>query len=162
KEAVRLIRSKKSDRPLFLYLPFQAVHAPLEVPDSYLSQFTTLRGERRTYAGMVAAMDEAIGQVLAALDDQLLRENTLIVFSSDKGGYSPGKVTNNGPLRAGKGTIYEGGIRVCACVNWPGQIPAGKTVDEPVHAVDWYPTLVKLAGGSLEQKLPLDGRDIWP
>ena len=162
KEAVRLIRNKQPDKPLFLYLPFQAVHAPLEVPDSYLSPFSNLHGERRTYAGMAVAMDEAIDQVLAALDEQHLRENTLIVFSSDNGGYSPRTVTSNGPLRAGKGTIYEGGVRVCACVNWAGHIPAGKTIDEPLHVVDWYPTLVKLAGGSLEQKLPLDGRDIWP
>ena len=162
KEAVRLIHEKKPNKPLFLYLPFQAVHAPLEVPDSYTLPFTKLRGERRTYAGMVAAMDEAIGQILTALDEQHLRENTLIIFSSDNGGYSPHKVTDNGPLRAGKGTIYEGGVRVCACVNWPGHIPVGKTIAEPLHAVDWYPTLVKLAGGSLQQKLPLDGLDIWP
>ena len=95
-------------------------------------------------------------------DEKGIRDNTLIIFSSDNGGPSPGKVTSNGPLRAGKGTIYEGGVRVCACVNWPGHIPAGKTVDEPLHAVDWYPTLVKLAGASPEQKLPLDGLDIWP
>jgi arylsulfatase A-like enzyme len=62
----------------------------------------------------------------------------------------------------GKGTIYEGGIRVCAFASWPGKIPAGKTVSEPLQGVDWYPTLLKLAGGKLEQTLPLDGRDIWP
>ena len=111
---------------------------------------------------MVSAMDEAVGQVVAALKEKGLLENTLIIFSSDNGGPSPGKVTSNGPLRAGKGTIYEGGIRVCAFASWPGHIPAGKTVNEPLQGVDWYPTLLKLAGGSLEQKLPLDGRDIWP
>ena len=68
----------------------------------------------------------------------------------------------NTPLRAGKGTIYEGGIRVCAFATWPGHIPAGTTVKEPIHAVDWYPTLVKLAGAPKEQKLPLDGLDIMP
>ena len=111
---------------------------------------------------MVAAMDEGIGQVLATIDRQGIRDNTLIIFSSDNGGFDPGKVTDNGPLRAGKTTIYEGGVRVCACVNWPGHIPAGKRVGEPLDAVDWYPTLVKLAGGKLDQKLPLDGLDIWP
>lgn len=162
KEACRLIREKKPDKPLFLYIPFNAVHNPLQVPESYVKPFEKLSGARKTYAGMVAAMDEAIGQVIAALEEQKIRENTLIIFSSDNGGPSPGKVTDNGPLRAGKGTIYEGGIRVCACVNWPGHIPAGKTVDEPLHGIDWYPTLIRLAGGSLEQKLPLDGKDIWP
>ena len=68
----------------------------------------------------------------------------------------------NTPLRAGKGTVYEGGIRVCAFVNWPGRIKAGITVNEPMHVVDWYPTLVKLAGAPVEQKLQPDGLDIWP
>ena len=74
----------------------------------------------------------------------------------------PGVVTSNGPLRAGKGTLYEGGVRVAACAAWEGHIKPGTVVNEPLHMVDWYPTLVKLAGGSLEQKLPLDGRDAWP
>jgi arylsulfatase A-like enzyme len=110
---------------------------------------------------MCSAMDEAVGQIIAALEEKGLKQNTLIVFSSDNGGPSPGRVTTNGPLRAGKGTIYEGGVRVCAFASWPGRIPAG-VIHEPIHAVDWYPTLVKLAGGTLEQKLPLDGLDIWP
>lgn len=162
KEACRIIREKSPDKPLFLYLPFNAVHAPHQVPESYCEPYTDLKGIRRTYAGMLSAMDEGIGQVLAALDENGIRDNTLIIFSSDNGGPEPGKVTDNGALRAGKGTIYEGGIRVCSFVNWPGHIPAGKTIDEPLHAVDWYPTLVKLTGASTEQKLPLDGLDIWP
>jgi len=128
----------------------------------YCEPYANLNGVRRTYAGMLSAMDEAIGQVLAALDEKGIRDNTLIIFSSDNGGPEPGRVTSNGPLRAGKGTIYEGGVRVCACVNWPGHIPAGKTIDEPLHAVDWYPTLVNLTGATADQKLPLDGLDIWP
>ncbi len=162
KEACRIIREKNPDKPLYLYLPFNAVHGPLQVPDSYLEPYRNLHDKRRIYAGMVAAMDEAIGQVLATLDEKKIRDNTLIIFSSDNGGPAPGIVTSNGPLRAGKGTIYEGGIRVCSCVNWPGHIPAGTVINEPLHAVDWFPTLVKLAGGSLDQPLPLDGRDIWP
>ena len=162
KEACRIIRETPADKPLFLYLPFNAVHSPFQVPDDYLKPYGKLTGVRRTYAGMLSAMDEAIGQVVAALQETGRIENTLIAFSSDNGGPGPGKVTDNGPLRAGKGTIYEGGMRVCAFAHWPGRIPGGKVIDEPLHAVDWYPTLVKLAGGSLEQKLPLDGRDIWP
>jgi arylsulfatase A-like enzyme len=113
-------------------------------------------------AGMLSAVDEAIGQITTALEEKGLLNNTLIIFSSDNGGPSPGKVTMNTPLRAGKGTIYEGGVRVCAFATWPGHIPAGTTVKEPIHAVDWYPTLVKLAGAPKEQKLPLDGLDIMP
>ena len=107
-------------------------------------------------------MDEAIGQVVAALEETGLRENTLIVFNSDNGGPSPGKITDNGPFRAGKGTLYEGGIRVCAFASWPGHIPPGQTIREPIHIVDWYPTLLKLAAAPMEQSLAVDGRDIWP
>ena len=162
KEACRLIREHNSSKPLFLYLPFNAVHAPLQVPASYEVPYANLSGQRRTYAGMTAAMDEAVGQVVAALDGQKMTGNTLIVFSSDNGGPAPGEVTDNSPLRDGKGSIFEGGVRLCAFACWPGHIPAGKVVDQPVHAVDWYPTFVNLAGGTLEQKLPLDGKDIWP
>ncbi len=161
REACRLIREKPADKPLFLYVPFNAVHAPLEAPEKYMAPYPNLAGRRRTYAGMVAAIDEAVGQIADALDQTGLRENTLILFSSDNGGPAPGKVTSNIPLRAGKGTIYEGGIRVCAFANWPGHIPADRHVDAPMHIVDWYPTLVKLAGAAPDQKLPLDGRDIW-
>jgi arylsulfatase A-like enzyme len=86
----------------------------------------------------------------------------LIIFSSDNGGPNPGKLTSNGPLRAGKATIYDGGVKVCAFANWPGQIKSNTVVNAPLHIVDWYPTLLKLAGASLEQKLALDGRDLWP
>lgn len=162
REACRLVREMPEGKPLFLYLPFNAVHAPLQVPDEYLKPYAKLTGPRRIYAGMVSAMDKAIGQVVAAFKEKGLLDNTLIVFSSDNGGFNPGRVTSNGPLRAGKGTIYEGGLRVCAFATWPGRIPGGKVIDEPLHIIDWYPTLVRLAGGSLEQPLPLDGCDIWP
>ena len=162
REAERLIREQPADKPLFLYVPFNAVHSPHQVPEKYTAPYAGLREPRRTYAGMLAAMDEAIGQILAALDARGLRTNTLVFFSSDNGGPNPGRVTDNGPLRAGKGTVYEGGTRVCACVAWPGRIQPGSVIKEPLHMVDWYPTLLKLAGAPLEQKLPLDGRDMLP
>ncbi len=162
REACRLITERNKSKPLFLYVPFNGVHSPFQVPDRYTQPYASLKGTRRNIAGMMSAVDEAIGQIIAALDAAGMRKETLIVFSSDNGGPNPGPVSDNGPLRAGKGTIYEGGVRVCAFANWPGHIPAGATVNEPMHAVDWYPTLVKLAGGSLDQKLPLDGRDVWP
>jgi arylsulfatase A-like enzyme len=134
----------------------------LQVPESYLEPYAHLKGQRRTLAGMLAAMDEAVGQVVSAVEAKGVRARTLFIFSSDNGGFAPGRVTDNGTLRAGKGTLYEGGVRAAAFAAWDGRIPAGRRVKEPLHMVDWYPTLLKLAGAPTEQKLPLDGRDAWP
>lgn len=161
-EAIRRIRERDQTKPLFLYVPFNAVHSPHQVPPKYVAPYADLKGQRRTYAGMVAAMDEAMGNIIAALDAAEMRSNTLIIFSSDNGGPAPGKVTSNGPLRAGKGTLYEGGVRVAACAAWQGRIKSGSVVEQPLHMVDWYPTLLKLGGAKFEQKLPLDGLDAWP
>lgn len=161
-EAVRRVNQRDKSKPLFLYVPFNAVHAPHQVPSSYSEPYAQLKGQRRIYAGMLAAMDEAIGKIVAAVDKQGLRDNTLFIFSSDNGGPRPGVITSNGPLRAGKGTVYEGGVRVAALAAWKGHIQPGSAVQTPLHMVDWYPTLIKLAGGSLEQPLPIDGRDLWP
>jgi arylsulfatase A-like enzyme len=162
REAARLVAEHDPARPLFLYLPFNAVHAPLQVPDRYKAPYTALREPRRTYAGMVAAMDEAVGQVVAAIERKGMRPNTLFVFSSDNGGPAPGRVTSNGPLHGQKATVYEGGVRVPAFATWQGRIKPGSVVNAPLHMVDWYPTLLTLAGVSLAQTLPLDGRDAWP
>lgn len=159
KEACRLIAAKDQSKPLFLYVPFNGVHSPMQVPDRYLDPYGTLTGPRQKLAGMLAAVDEAIGQVVDSLETAGLRDNTLIVFSSDNGGPRPG---TNTPLRDFKGSIYEGGVRGCAFANWPGKIPAGQRIKEPMHVIDWYPMLIKLAGGSLEQPLPVDGLDVWP
>lgn len=162
KESVRLIKERDAKKPMFLYVPFNAVHAPHQVPDEYLKPYSHLKGNRQKYAGMLAAMDEAVGQIAAAIDEAGMKKNTLFIFSSDNGGPSPGQITDNGPLRAGKGTLYEGGTRVVAFATWEGVIqPEGK-VKAALHMVDWYPTLLKLAGATVEQKLPLDGRDAWP
>lgn len=162
KEAVRIINERKRDQPLFLYVPFNAVHGPLQVPDNYSEPYSHFRRQRQTYAGMLAAMDEAVGQIVAAVEAQGELENTLFLFSSDNGGVNPGVVSDNGRLRAGKSTVYEGGVRVCAFASWKGKIKPGTVVNEPLHMVDWYPTLLKLAGASLEQPLPIDGKDAWP
>ncbi len=162
KEACQVIADQPTGKPLFLYIPFNAVHAPYGVPDSYKKPYGSLSKSRQTMGGLLAAVDESVGQVVEALKKKGILDNTLIVFSSDNGGVSPRKYTDNLPLRAGKGTIYEGGVRVCAFATWPGKIPAGIHIKEPVHVIDWYPTFVTLGSGSLEQKLPLDGRDIWP
>jgi arylsulfatase A-like enzyme len=162
REAVRLIRERDKSKPLFLYVAFNAVHAPHQVPEAYKKPYAHLKEPRRTYAGMVAAMDEAVGQITAAIDDAGMRTNTLFIFSSDNGGPRPGIVTSNGPLRAGKATLYEGGVRVAAFATWDDRIKPGSKVNAALHITDWYPTLLKLAGASLDQKLPIDGRDAWP
>ena len=159
KEACKVIASGDSSKPLFLYVPFNGVHSPFQVPDSYLKPYAHLKGNRQKLAGMLAAVDEAIGQIEAALKQAGRLENTLIVFSSDNGGPPPG---DNTPLRDFKGSIFEGGTRAAAFATWPGRIPAGQRIRQPMHMVDWYPTLIKQAGGSLEQKLPVDGLDVWP
>jgi arylsulfatase A-like enzyme len=161
KEAVRFIESTAGKKPFFLYVPFNAVHAPHQAPDQYTSAYPKLSGERKKYAGMLAAMDESVGRIVAAVEKAGVRGDTLFIFSSDNGGPRPGVVTDNGPFRAGKGTLYEGGVRVAACMAWEGKIKAGSTVSESLHVVDVYPTLLKLAGATVEQKLPLDGKDAW-
>ncbi len=161
-EAVRVIREQPAGKPFFLYVAFNAVHAPHQVPEKYKAPYAALKEPRRTYAGMLAATDEAIGQIVAAVEDRGQRTNTLFLFSSDNGGPAPGRVTDNGPLRAGKGTLYEGGVRVCAFASWAGRIQPGLVISEPLHIADWYPTLLKLAGAPTAQAAPLDGQDIWP
>jgi arylsulfatase A-like enzyme len=138
------------------------VHAPYQVPERYSAPYPDLKGLRRKYAGMLAAVDDAVGQIMAAADRKGMRDQTLVIFSTDNGGPKPGRITDNSPFRGGKGTLYEGGVRSCAAMAWPGKIKAGTVVRCPMHIVDLYPTLIQLAGGSLKQKLPLDGRDLWP
>ncbi|QEL20147.1 arylsulfatase B [Limnoglobus roseus] len=162
KEAAKFVADTAGKSPFFLYVPFNAVHAPLEAPDEYLNRFPNLKNQRKKYAAMLSAMDDGVGTILAALDKAGATSNTLVIFSSDNGGPSPGTVTDNGPYRAGKGTLYEGGVRVAACAAWPGHIPVGTTNREPMHMVDLYPTFLKIAGATVSQKLPLDGLDVGP
>ena len=162
KEACKVIREQPADKPLFLYVPFNGIHTPYQVPKSYIKPYTDLPKPRSTVAGMLAAVDEAIGSIADAIEEKGLTDNTLIIFSSDNGGSQPGKATSNKPLKGGKGSIHEGGIRVAAFATWPGKIPAGATVDEPLHVIDWYPTILKLTGAPTGQKHAPDGIDIWP
>jgi len=142
-------------------VPFNAPHSPLQAPPEYLEKYRHIADQKRqTYAAMVHCVDDQIGRIVAALKARGMTDNTLIAFSSDNGG-PLGLGATNGKLRAGKATLYEGGVRVSAFANWPGKIASGTIVTQPLHMVDWYPTFVNLAGGSLDQKLPLDGRDAW-
>lgn len=160
-EAVRIVQSRQRNKPLFLYVPFNAVHSPFQAPQDVVDRYPELRGNRQIYAAMLELLDDAVGRVVAEVKAQGELENTLFLFSSDNGGPNPGNLTNNGDLRAGKGTLYEGGVRVVAFASWQGTIPPGTVVDEPIHIVDLFPTLVKLAGGSTKKSQPLDGMDIW-
>ena len=161
-EAVRVIDQHDPKTPMFLYMPFNAPHTPLQALPEYLKQYDHVKDKtRRTYSAMVHAVDEQIGRVIAALEKQGLLENTIIVFSSDNGGPINLGATN-GTLRGGKGGLYQGGVLAAAFATWPGRIKGGITVNEPLHMIDWYPTLIQRAGGSLKQKLPIDGKDIWP
>ncbi|HVV01060.1 MAG TPA: arylsulfatase [Verrucomicrobiae bacterium] len=161
-EACKLILNQPKDKPLFLYVPFNAVHGPVEAPDKYKEMYPQFKRQRQTYAADATAMDAGVGKIVAAVDEAGRRANTLFIFASDNGGERPGRVSSNGPLRAGKHTLYEGGVHACAFATWDGHIKPGISVEALSHIVDWYPTLITLAGGSLKQPLPLDGKDIWP
>jgi arylsulfatase A-like enzyme len=174
-DAARLIEKHDPATPLYLYLTFNAPHTPYQAPQEYIDRFKAIEEPtRRTYAAMVACMDDEIGRVVAALDKKGMRQNTLIVFHSDNGGPRNPMFTgvmadvskiklpaDNGPYHEGKGTLFEGGTRVCALVNWPGRVKPGK-VDGLVHATDLYPTFAALAGASTAKcKQPMDGVDAW-
>jgi arylsulfatase A-like enzyme len=164
-EAVRLIESHDPTRPLFLLLAFNAPHAPLAAPDHCLERMGPRADDavwgQRVYGAMVVCMDDQIGRVVAALEASGMREETLVLFAADNGG-DPTAGAQNVPLKGGKLSLNEGGVRAVAVANWPGAIPAGAPVEAPMHVTDLYPTLVALAGGTIEQTLPVDGRDVWP
>ena len=174
-DAVKLIDQQSPAKPFFLYLSFNAPHTPYQAPQNYLDQYKNIEDpSRRAYAASITAMDDQIGHVLDALDQKKLRYNTLIIFQSDNGGtFNPmfagegdmSKVKipcDNGPYRNGKGSLYEGGTRVCALANWPDHIKPDTTVDGMIHVVDWWPTLAGLSGASTAKCKPLDGMDVWP
>jgi arylsulfatase A-like enzyme len=174
-DAVKYIKERNATTPFFLYLAFNAPHTPYQAPQEYIDRYKNISDStRRIYAGMVTCLDDQVGRVVDALDKKKLRDDTLIVFQSDNGGtrnamfsgvmadVSKIKIPcDNGPYREGKGTLYEGGTRVCALANWPGHIPAGVTVKEMIDVADMYPTLAKLAGASTAKCKPLDGLDVW-
>jgi arylsulfatase A-like enzyme len=175
REAVRVIDEHDASKPLFLSLAFTAPHSPYQAPQAWLDRYADQEDpSRRAYAAMISAMDDQIGEVVRALERRGLRENTLIVFQSDNGGPRSAKFTgevdmskstipaDNGPYRDGKASLYEGGTRVAALANWPGRIPAGSNVDQPIHIADMFPTLSRLAGADVSQSKPLDGFDVWP
>ena len=161
-EAVRIISEHKKKRPLFLYVPFNAPHTPLQATKKHLARYSDWPNKQRaTYAAMVTCMDEAIGKIVGALEDNAFPEsNTLVFFCSDNGGIP--RLGSNRELRAGKGKLYEGGVRVPAVMKWTSRLKANHDVNEPLHIVDLFPTLLKLASVAPNGSKPLDGKDVWP
>ncbi len=160
-EAIALIEKHGGGpKPFFLYVAFNAPHTPLQATEPWLARYAHIADKkRRTHCAMIANMDDAIGRIVAVLERMKLSENTLIVFSSDNGANTP--TGDNTPLRDQKGSVYEGGVRVPAFASWPGRLPAGRLVTQPLHIVDWHPTLLRLAGAKAAPGVTLDGRDLW-
>ncbi len=155
REAVKFLRANR-DRPFFLYLPHSAVHFPL-----YPGKAFQGRSKNGLYGDWVEEVDGSVGQVLDAVRELDLANKTLVLFTSDNGGSLRFGAVNE-PLRGGKGSTWEGGMRVPTIAWWPGRIPAGTESDVVAGMIDILPTLVRLAGGSLPQDRTIDGRDLWP
>lgn len=178
RETAKFIGANK-EKPFIAYFSFYSVHTPLMAREDLKKKYhekkkrlgleakwgreserdVRLVQEHAVYAGMVEAMDQAVGTVLAALDEHGLRENTIVIFTSDNGGLSTseGWPTSNAPLRGGKGWLYEGGIREPLIVRWPGLTKPGTEIDTPVTSPDFFPTFMELAGATVPVGQPLDG-----
>jgi len=162
--AAEYLRGRKgAARPFFLYLAYNAPHTPIQPPKDWLAKVKKRQPEmperRARLVALIEHMDHGIGQVLAALKEANLADSTLVVFSSDNGGQT-GVGANNGPLRAGKGTMYEGGLRVPTCAAWPGRIKPGSASDRVALTMDLLPTLLAAAGAKCPHKI--EGRSILP
>ena len=175
-EAVKWIGQRKNGESFFLYVPYTAVHLPINEPTTWVEKVpaTITTDIARHYAACVMHLDDGVGQILEALDEKGVRNNTIVVFTSDNGG---SKATNtsqpyplddspkgiltasNHPLRSGKGAVYEGGTRVPTLVSWPGKI-APRIDSTPVSIVDWMPTFCHLAGYTPKNDLNWDGLDL--
>jgi len=167
-KAVDFIR-RHQNGPFFLCLHHFAVHAPHQAKSNWIEHFKPkppAGGHHDpTYAAMIASVDESVGRVLALLNELQLARNTLVIFTSDNGGVGGyeregiqgGSITDNAPLRGGKGMLYEGGVRAPYLFWWPGRIAPGRVCDEPIISVDLFPTLLELTGAPAPENQPLDG-----
>ena len=161
REAVAFIE-KHHQEPFFLYVPFNAVHTPIQATEKYKQRFSHVENKgQRTYNAMVSALDEAIGSILNVLKKHRLEKNTLVVFLNDNGGPLYTGVQSNGPLRLGKGFLFEGGVRVPMIIRWPDVLPSNTAYSNPVMSLDLFPTFCAAAGVELSH-LDLDGVDLLP
>ncbi|CAN5323443.1 hypothetical protein BH11PLA2_BH11PLA2_00890 [soil metagenome] len=166
REALNYIERNKA-KPFFLYLAFNAVHTPMQADDVRLKKFAGIADPtRRTYAAMMTAMDDAVGQVMRKLNDEKLTDNTLIAFFSDNGGPTMKGTTMNGsvntPLRGSKRTTLEGGVRVPFFLSWPGHIAANTTDERMIIQLDLLPTAMAAAGVEAKPEWKLDGVNLLP
>jgi arylsulfatase A-like enzyme len=151
--------ARRHDHPFFVYLAHSMPHVPLFVSDKFKG-----KSEQGLFGDVLMEIDWSVGQVMAALDEQQLADKTLVIFTSDNGpwlayGDHGGSAR---PLREGKMTTFDGGVREPCILRWTGHIPAGSTCDEPVMNIDLLPTVARLAGAQLPADRPIDGLDIWP
>lgn len=158
---------KNRDRPFFLYLAHYAVHTPLMAKQEKIAKYQarsrpTNKQNNAVYAAMVESVDESVGRIMAKLDELGLADDTVIFFMSDNGGVHISKITSNAPLRAGKGTMYEGGIREPMIVRWPGKIKPGSRCEEPVVSTDFFPTILDMAGIRMKPDQAPDGLSLMP
>lgn len=162
-EAVKAIKAN-ADRPFFLYLAHWGVHNPMQAAKADYDSLAGIEPHHaRVYAAMIKALDRSVGEVMAALKEAGVAENTIIVFSSDNGAASYiGMPDANAPFRGWKATLFEGGIRTPLLLSWPGVIPAAARIDTPVIHADLFPTLVSAAGAALPADRPIDGLDLLP
>jgi arylsulfatase A-like enzyme len=161
RRAVTFVRTWANQKPFFLYLPFNAIHAPLEAPQKYLDRFPEITERRRkTLSAMLSAQDDAVGEVMAELKRQGVERNTLVLFVSDNGG-EPELPADNRPLRGAKFGLFEGGVRVPMIMSWAGRNwSRGQVYDRLTSSVDIMPTILARAG--IKPPFGLDGRDLTP
>lgn len=157
-EAMHLIEERDAQRPFYLHVAFNAPHFPLAAPPEYLAKVAHLPRAQAVRAAVIDALDNAIGRILETLDEQGLRNNTVVVFVSDNGADQTGR---NTPLRGTKGSLYEGGIHVPCFLRWPSIVEPGSVCQQPLCAQDWYPTILS-AVGLASNDLKLDGCSQWP
>lgn len=154
-ERVQSFIRKNAKRPFFVYLPHTMPHWP-----QYASEKFAGKSANGIYGDSIEEIDWSTGQILDLLDELELREKTLVIFMSDNGGSLRNGASNH-PLKGGKGSCDEGGMRVCCLVRWPGRVPAGEECAELITSMDWLPTCARLAGASLPNRT-LDGKDVLP
>ena len=160
--AIRFLEEQVGKDPFLLYVSFTAPHGPLQAKKEDLAKLEGIpKLRRRRYAGLVKCLDDNVGRILDTLRATGLDENTLVVFTNDNGGQTQTGAVNT-PLRGRKGQLWEGGIRVPMCMRWPGKIPPGTRIDEPVISLDLLPTFVEIGGGRIDPAWNLDGVSLLP